>query len=56
LSSCLRPHARDAELPETLRPGASSAPPRRPRASDLSELSALLEGDELDLLRFGKSA
>lgn len=57
LTSCLRPHAFDADaLPETLRPTASSVPPERgsERASDLRELSPLLEGDELDLLRFGR--
>src|SRR5688572_13713369 len=59
LTSCLRPHVLDAEaLPETLRPVADSAAPAacEERLSDLRELSPLLEGDELDLLRFGDSA
>jgi hypothetical protein len=66
LSSCLRPVAGAVDNIETLRPnagdtlrptGESMRPAiRELRRSDLSELSAQLEGDELDLLRFNHSA
>ncbi|HEX6240168.1 MAG TPA: hypothetical protein VFZ61_04725 [Polyangiales bacterium] len=54
LASCMRPRASNEGLLETLRPTGDSQRPSR--ASDPSELSPLLEGDELDLLRFGVSA
>jgi hypothetical protein len=66
LASCMRPIARGPDQVETLRPdpGETLRPTgempllanRALRRSDLSELSALLEGDELDLLRFDDSA